>query len=161
MPQGERRHGERLEDKRAVLTPAFAQRLEYVGNEGFRTAEVALRFKELNDIRHEWRPGEDSNLRPPGSWVGTRHHLSVVAGALAILTALLCAAEQFEIPQNSRTPTDARFRRLGVQSHNYSTRDFTFLDQLVSLCDRTEWDGHVDVITRPVALKRGIQCSCR
>ncbi len=38
---------ERLEEKRAVLKLAFGERLAYVRNEGFRTAETALPFKAL------------------------------------------------------------------------------------------------------------------
>lgn len=38
---------ERLEDKRMVLKLAFADRLTYVRNEGFRTANLALPFKVL------------------------------------------------------------------------------------------------------------------
>jgi len=40
---------ERLEDKRAVLKLAFADRLAYVRNQGFRTANLALPFKALAD----------------------------------------------------------------------------------------------------------------
>ena len=38
---------ERLEDKRAVLKLAFADRLAYARNEGFRTANLALPFNVL------------------------------------------------------------------------------------------------------------------
>lgn len=41
---------ERLEDKQAVLKLAFATRLEYRRGEGFRTAELSLPFKVLNQI---------------------------------------------------------------------------------------------------------------
>ena len=41
---------EALEDKRAVLKLAFADRLAYVRNEGFRTAETTLPFKVLEGI---------------------------------------------------------------------------------------------------------------
>lgn len=41
---------ERLEDKRAVLKLTFAERLAYVRNEGFRTAELAFPFKCLTDV---------------------------------------------------------------------------------------------------------------
>ncbi len=41
---------EALEDKRAVLKLAFADRLAYVRNEGFRTAETTLPFKVLGGL---------------------------------------------------------------------------------------------------------------
>ena len=41
---------ERLEDKRAVLKLTFANRLAYVRNEGFRTANLALPFKALAEF---------------------------------------------------------------------------------------------------------------
>lgn len=41
---------ERLEDKRTVLKLAFAKRLEYRRNEGFRTANLSLPFKLLDTI---------------------------------------------------------------------------------------------------------------
>ncbi|PHQ71098.1 MAG: recombinase [Sneathiella sp.] len=41
---------ERLQDKRTVLRLAFADRLTYVRNEGFRTANLALPFKALADF---------------------------------------------------------------------------------------------------------------
>lgn len=41
---------ERLEDKRAVLKLAFADRLRYERNQGFRTADLSLPFKVLGSI---------------------------------------------------------------------------------------------------------------
>lgn len=41
---------ERLEDKRAVLKLTFADRLEYVRNEGFRTAKTTLPFRHLDEL---------------------------------------------------------------------------------------------------------------
>ena len=41
---------ERIEDKRTVLKLTFADRLAYVRNEGFRTANLALPFKALGEI---------------------------------------------------------------------------------------------------------------
>ncbi len=41
---------DRLDDKRAVLKLAFANRLRYARNEGFRTADLALPFKMLTTI---------------------------------------------------------------------------------------------------------------
>jgi len=41
---------DRLEDKRTVIRLAFCDRLAYVRNEGFRTAELALPFKALADF---------------------------------------------------------------------------------------------------------------
>lgn len=41
---------ERIEDKRMVLKLTFADRLTYVRNEGFRTADLALPFKALADF---------------------------------------------------------------------------------------------------------------
>ena len=42
---------ERLEHKKAVLKLAFADRLTYVRNEGFRTPNLAIPFKGLADFR--------------------------------------------------------------------------------------------------------------
>jgi hypothetical protein len=42
---------ERLEHKKAVLKLAFADRLAYVRNEGFRTPDLALPFKVLADFK--------------------------------------------------------------------------------------------------------------
>src|SRR5687767_11383814 len=52
---------ERLEDKRTVLKLAFAERLIYTRNEGFRTA-VPLPFKVLADIKC----GRSKLARPEG-----------------------------------------------------------------------------------------------
>jgi len=43
-------NSDRLEDKRAVLKLTFADRLRYVRNEGFRTAETTLPFKVLGGL---------------------------------------------------------------------------------------------------------------
>jgi hypothetical protein len=51
---------ERLEHKKAALKLAFADRLTYVRNEGFRTPDLALPFKVLADVKSfkaNWRPG--------------------------------------------------------------------------------------------------------
>jgi site-specific DNA recombinase len=50
----------RLEDKRAVLKLAFADRLVYVRNEGFRTANLTLPFKVLGGLE----TGESEMARP-------------------------------------------------------------------------------------------------
>jgi hypothetical protein len=42
---------ERLEHKKSVLKLAFADRLTYVRNEGFRTPDLALPFKVLADLK--------------------------------------------------------------------------------------------------------------
>jgi len=42
---------ERLEQKKTVLKLAFADRLSYVRNEGFRTPDLALPFKVLADLK--------------------------------------------------------------------------------------------------------------
>jgi hypothetical protein len=42
---------DRLEHKKAVLKLAFAGRLTYVRNEGFRTPDLALPFKVLADLK--------------------------------------------------------------------------------------------------------------
>lgn len=44
---------ERLEDKRAVLKLAFADRLAYVRNEGFRTPNFSLPFKALGHFEQQ------------------------------------------------------------------------------------------------------------
>jgi site-specific DNA recombinase len=61
---------ERLEHKKAVLKLAFADRLTYVRNEGFRTPGLALPFKVLagvKDSKASWRARRDSNSRLPAS----------------------------------------------------------------------------------------------
>ena len=51
---------DRLEDKRAVLKLAFADRLAYVQNEGFRTANLSLPFKALAGLS-----GQDFKMASP------------------------------------------------------------------------------------------------
>ena len=51
---------ERLEDKRAVLKLAFARRLQYRRGEGFRTADLSLPFKILDQFS-----GDDSGMAHP------------------------------------------------------------------------------------------------
>ena len=53
---------ERLEDRRAVLKLAFAERLSYKRNEGFRTANLSLPFKVLAGFL----PGQNEMARPEG-----------------------------------------------------------------------------------------------
>ncbi len=43
-------HSDRLEERRLVLKMAFADRLPYVRNEGFRTAPIALPFRVLQQL---------------------------------------------------------------------------------------------------------------
>ncbi len=60
----------RLDMKRLVLRLAFAERLPYYRNQGFRTPEMTLPFKALRGIQRgklKWRAEEDSNPRPPDS----------------------------------------------------------------------------------------------
>ena len=52
----------RLEDKRAVLRMAFADKLPYVRNEGFRTAPTAPPFLALQQLK----AGEKGMVRPTG-----------------------------------------------------------------------------------------------
>ena len=52
----------RFEDKRTVLKLAFSDRLAYVRNEGFRTANLALPFKVLGELQQ----GEKGMARPEG-----------------------------------------------------------------------------------------------
>jgi len=59
---------ERLEDKRTVLKLAFAERLAYTRNEGFRTAVPALPFKVLADLKC----GKTEMARPEGFEPPTR-----------------------------------------------------------------------------------------
>lgn len=51
-----------LEDRRTVVKLAFADRLSYARNEGFRTANLALPFKVLG----AFRDGESKMARPTG-----------------------------------------------------------------------------------------------
>ncbi|WP_131522903.1 hypothetical protein [Nitrobacter sp. Nb-311A] len=51
---------ERLEDKRAVLKLAFARRLQYQRGEGFRTADLSLPFKLLDQFS-----GDDFEMARP------------------------------------------------------------------------------------------------
>lgn len=60
----------RLEDKRAVLKLAFAGRLTYTRNEGFKTPDVSLPFKVLDGFRggkNEMARPERFESRPHGS----------------------------------------------------------------------------------------------
>ncbi|MBA4226237.1 MAG: hypothetical protein C0456_06350 [Hyphomonas sp.] len=61
---------DRIEHKRAVLKLAFTGRLEYVRNEGFRTAELSLPFMALGDFSAFGKEmvGDDG-LEPPTSCV--------------------------------------------------------------------------------------------
>ena len=52
----------RLEDKRAVLKLAFAGRLAYTRNEGFKTPDMSLPFKVLQGFRE----GKSKMARPRG-----------------------------------------------------------------------------------------------
>ena len=54
-------HSPRLEDRRALLKLAFAERLAYTREEGFRTANLSLPFKVLEDFRS----GKCVMARPP------------------------------------------------------------------------------------------------
>lgn len=51
---------ERLEDKRMVLKLAFARRLQYRRGEGFRTADLSLPFKMLDQFS-----GDDLKMARP------------------------------------------------------------------------------------------------
>lgn len=58
---------DRLENKRTVLKLAFADKLSYCRNEGFRTAPYALPFALLEDFgqgNYNWWVWLDSNQRP-------------------------------------------------------------------------------------------------
>ena len=56
------RNSERLEDRRAVLKLTFADRLRYMRNEGFRTADLSLPFNFLGGIHGS----ENQSARPKG-----------------------------------------------------------------------------------------------
>jgi len=57
-------HSEALEDKRAVLKLTFADRLSYVRNQGFRTAETTLPFRVLSGLSEAKRlPKNSSQIR--------------------------------------------------------------------------------------------------
>jgi site-specific DNA recombinase len=55
-------HSERIEDKRAVLKLAFAEKLPYMRGEGFRTASLALPFSVLTGLER----GKSKMARPAG-----------------------------------------------------------------------------------------------
>jgi hypothetical protein len=78
---------ERLEHKKAVVKLAFADRLAYVRNEGFRTPALSLPFKVLADFKSSEskmaRPGgqtSNSLLETLVDWntrlSSLRHHVS-------------------------------------------------------------------------------------
>ena len=78
---------ERLDDKRAVLKLAFAGRLAYMRNEGFRTPDVTLPFKVLEDFR-----GKKSMMaRPerfelPTSWFVAMRSIQLSYGRVCVST---------------------------------------------------------------------------
>ncbi len=59
----------RLEDQRAVLKLAFADRLSYVRNEGLRTANLALPFKALAGFQNgKIEMARPEGFEPPTAW---------------------------------------------------------------------------------------------
>jgi site-specific DNA recombinase len=56
---------ERLEDRRAVLRLAFADRLAYARNEGYRTAKISIPFKMIGDLKmHKSEMVEPRGVEP-------------------------------------------------------------------------------------------------
>ena len=63
---------DRIEDKRMVLRLAFSEKLPYDRNEEFRTAQTALPFKLLGDLKGgEYEMVEGRGIEPPTSTLRT------------------------------------------------------------------------------------------
>ncbi len=82
-------HSKRLEERRLVLKMAFADRLPYVRNEGFRTAPIALPFRVLQQLEDPnckmARPGGESSnslFETLADWEEQLKHLDIDFDAL-------------------------------------------------------------------------------
>ncbi len=72
---------EGLENKRAVLKLTFADRLQYVRNEGFRTAETTLPFKVLGAFDEcKSKMARPEGFEPPTTWFVARYSIQLSYG---------------------------------------------------------------------------------
>ena len=76
---------ERLEDKRAVLKLTFADRLAYVRNEGFRTAEITLPFRVLGDLSApKSKMARPERFELPTNWFEASYSIQLSYGRVAV-----------------------------------------------------------------------------
>ena len=72
---------ERLEHKKAVLKLAFADRLAYVRDEGFRTPDLALPFKVLADVGNsKSKLARPERFELPTTWFVARYSIQLSYG---------------------------------------------------------------------------------
>ena len=76
---------ERLEDKRTVLKLAFADKLAYVRNDGFRTPDLALPFKVLADLSGgKNRLARLERFELPTPWFVAKYSIQLSYGRAAL-----------------------------------------------------------------------------
>ena len=74
-------HSQRLEDRRALLKLAFAARLAYTRDEGFRTADLSLPYKVLEDFGiYKSRMARPERFELPTTWFVARYSIQLSYG---------------------------------------------------------------------------------
>lgn len=76
---------ERLEHKKAILKLAFADRLAYVRDKGFRTPDLALSFKVSADIRSsKSKLARPAGFEPTTPWFVAKYSIQLSYGRLRV-----------------------------------------------------------------------------